>query len=58
MTNLFTKHLCGTFMWNFGNLNHSVEPFYGSLKPAFVEHFKSGTFVWNLGEPELFRVEP
>ena len=53
MTNLFVKRLCGTFMWNFGNLNHSVEPFSATLGTC-----KSGTFMWNLVEPELLTVEP
>ena len=48
MTNLSVKHLCGTFMWNFGNLNHSVEPFSAKLGTC-----KSGTFMRDLGEPEL-----
>ena len=33
----FATCLCGTFMWDFGNLSHSVEPFSGNLKPEFVE---------------------
>ena len=36
VTNLFAKGLCGTFMWNFGNLNHSVEPFSGTFELLFV----------------------
>ena len=38
MTNLFAKRLCGTFMWNIGNVNHSVELFSGTLEPLFVEN--------------------
>ena len=34
---LDAKPLSGTFMWNFGNLNHSVEPFHGTLEPVSVE---------------------
>ena len=82
-------------MWNFGNLNHSVEPFsepwnlylwnLGTCKSGILRNrtlyvepellrveslrgtwtfmwnqgtFKSGTCMWNLGEPELLRVEP
>ena len=40
-------------MWNFGNLNHSVEPFSATLGTC-----KSGTFMWNLVEPQLLTVEP
>ena len=57
MTNLFVKRLCGTFMRNFRDLSHSVEPFSGTLEPIFVEpvNFKE----WNLYvKPELLRVEP
>ena len=63
---------CGTleklnFMWNLcGSSNLlSVEPFCGTLgnlnryvEPSWnLEPFGSGTFMWNLGEPELLRVE-
>ena len=54
MTNLFAKRLCRTFMWNFGNLSHSVDL---SLEPWSLYLWnlgtcKSGTFTWNLGKPE------
>ena len=52
----FAKRFGRTFMWNFGNLNHSVEPrnpYLWNLGTC-----KSGTLMWNLGEPELLRVEP
>ena len=40
-------------MWNFGNLNHSVEPFSGTLELYLwnLGTFKSGTFVRNFAEP-------
>ena len=37
MTNLFAKCLSEIFMRNFGDLNHSVAPFSGTLEPVFVE---------------------
>ena len=45
MTNLFAKRFCGTFIWNFGSLNHSVEPFSRPFEPF------CGTW-------KLVRVEP
>ena len=42
-------------MRNLGQTLLRVEPLYGTLGNL---NFKSGTFMWNFGEPELLRVDP
>ena len=64
LPNLHDKPFCETFMWtfmwDFGNLNHSVEPFPATLglvrvEPCGTWTFNSGTFMWKLGEPQLYK---
>ena len=51
--NLHDKPFCEMFMWNL-----YVEPWETWTFMWNQGTFKSGTFVWNLWEPELSRVEP